>query len=273
MSFETVRAGALEYLRSGLLSCTVHCFSTRLGGVSEGTLVSLNLGIHRGDKPRNVLENFRRLGSAAGFGLHDLVFTRQVHTDVVKTVTAADRGRGLFFPVEEDCDALITRERGAALAVFSADCGTILLYDPKVQAVGAVHAGWRGTALGIAGKAVEAMAREFGCDPRDIRAALGPCISRCCFETNRDVPDAMLRVLGDDALEAIDRAGEKFHVDLKLLNTVWLRRAGVERIDVSPDCTCCQPDRFWSHRRTGERRGSLASIVMLPGDPEKGASS
>jgi len=266
MSFETVRADALEYLRSDTLD-TVHCFSTRLGGVSEGHLASLNLGIHRGDRPRSVLENYRRLGAAAGFGLHDLAFTRQTHSDVVRTVTRADRGRGLFFPVAGECDALITRERGVALAVFSADCGTVLLYDPAVPAIGAVHAGWRGTALGIVKRAADAMREQFGCDPKNIRAALGPCISRCCFETDRDVPDAMLAALGTDALDAIERDGEKFHVDLKLLNAVWLRRAGVERIDVCPECTCCRPDRFWSHRKAGERRGSLAAIIELPERP------
>jgi len=263
MSFETVRAGELEFLRSDALGA-VHCFSTRFGGVSGGCLSSLNLGIHRGDRPRNVLENYRRLASAAGFDLRGLVFTHQVHGCEVRPVGRADRGRGLFFPVIGDCDALVTNEPGVALAVFSADCGTILLYDPEAGAIGAAHAGWRGTALGIAGKTAEAMCGRYGCDPKNIRAALGPCISRCCFETGPDVPAAMRAAFGPDAEAAIEAGGEKFRVDLKLLNALSLRRAGVERIDVCPDCTCCEPERFWSHRRAGDLRGSLAAVVELP---------
>ena len=130
-------------------------------------------------------------------------------------------------------------------------------------AVGAVHAGWRGTAAGIAAKAVEAMTREFGSDPADLHAAIGPCIGQCCFETGPEVPEAMRKALGGAAEDAIRPAGEKSYVTLKELNRLWLRRCGVGRIDVSPDCTHCQPDRFWSHRHTGFERGAQAAIIQL----------
>lgn len=95
------------------------------------------------------------------------------------------------------------------------------------------------------------MQREFGCRPENIRATIGPCIGPCCFETDADVPDAMRAALGSEAGQAIQPAGAKFYVDLKRLNAIWLRRAGVTCIDVSADCTACQPQRFWSHRRVG----------------------
>lgn len=262
MSFITATAGPLEYLRSDTLTAR-HAFSTRYGGVSTGDLDSLNLGVHRGDRPGNVLENYRRLGRAVGFSVRDLVFTRQIHTDQVRIVTAADRGQGLFFPAP-DCDGLITNTPGVALAAFSADCTPILLFDPAAGAVGAVHAGWRGTALGIVRRAVEAMEDAFGVDPKNLRAAIGPCIGKCCFETRGDVPDAMRAALGERAQPAITRSGETYRVDLKLLNALWLREAGVEQIDVCPACTACEPNRFWSHRRVGNRRGSLAAIIVCP---------
>ena len=267
MSFTVHHAGALEYLCAGALSGAVHCFTTRFGGVSGGYLSSLNLGIHRGDRPENVLKNYEILGAAAGFRPEDTVFTHQTHTAVVRRVGRENRGEGLFRPVPGDFDGLITDEPGVALAVFSADCTPILLYDPA-GAVGAVHAGWRGTAAGIVKNAVEAMIREFGTDPAALRAAIGPCIGPCCFETGPEVPEAMRSALGEAAEGAIRPAGEKYYVNLKELNRLWLTRCGVRRIDVSTDCTHCQPHRFWSHRQTGFDRGAMAAIIQLPARKE-----
>ena len=146
---------------------------------------------------------------------------------------------------------------------FSADCTPILLHDPVRRAVAAVHAGWRGTALGIAARCLEAMARDFGTDPADVEAAIGPCIGPCCFETDADVPRAILASLGPEAEPLIRREGEKYYPDLKALNALWLRRTGVRRIDCSCDCTRCRPDRFWSHRLTGTARGTMAAVILL----------
>lgn len=263
MSFYVNKKNELEYLTSSALEGAVHCFSTRFGGVSEGTLASLNLGVHRGDRPANVRENYRRLGAAVGFDPKNTVFTKQVHSDIVQRVGRQDCGRGLVFPVEEARDGLVTDEPGVALTIFSADCTPVLLFDPVARAIGAAHAGWRGTAAGIAARTVEAMRREFGCRPENLRAAIGPCISQCCFETDSDVPETMLAALGAEAQSAIRPVGEKYYVDLKRLNALWLRRAGVTEIDISCDCTACQPQRFWSHRRVGNQRGSLAAVIML----------
>lgn len=264
MSFSVVHENSLEYITCDHFSGGVsHCFSTRLGGVSEGYLSSLNLGIHRGDLPKNVLENYRILGKSLGFSLQDIVFTRQLHTDVVEKVTKKNKGEGLFRPVVTARDGLICDEPGVALTIFTADCTPILFYDPVRRAVGGAHAGWRGTASGIAKNTVDAMVREYGCDPKNIIAAIGPCISRCCFETHSDVPEAMLASMGPEAESAITPKGEKFLVDLKVLNAIWLRRAGVTQIEICKDCTACQPQRFWSHRITRGQRGSLANIIML----------
>lgn len=265
MDLITQRRGALEYLTAPVLSCggAVHAFSTRFGGVSSGHLSSLNLGTHRGDAPENVWENYRILGAAVGFAPEQTVFTKQQHTAIVRRVGAADRGTGLLREQTAVCDGLITNEPDVALCCFGADCATILLYDPVHRAVGAVHSGWRGTAQGIAREAVLAMERAFGSNPADIRAAIGPSIGQCCFETDEDVPKAMLASLGAEAEAHIEQRGEKYFVDNKALCRLWLLRAGVRQIDLSCDCTRCQPDRFWSHRAAGNARGSLAGIIML----------
>lgn len=261
--FHNIKIGTLEYHTADALEGCVHCFSTRMGGVSEGHLSSLNLGVHRGDVYENVVKNYEILGDAVGFSPEQTVFPVQRHTDIIRVVTEENCGEGLYRDTPVVCDGQITDCPGVALVTFSADCTPILLFDPVRKAIGAVHAGWRGTAQGIAAKAVEAMAREFGCKPENIRAAIGPCIGKCCFETDWDVPQAMLDALGPKAITAITQKGDKYFVDNKFLNALWLQRAGIEELDIAPQCTRCQPDRYWSHRAVGDKRGSLAGIIMM----------
>ena len=165
MAIITNHFGTMEYLTAEGITAP-HGFTTRLGGVSTGVLSSLNLGMHRGDDPENVRENFRRLTAAMGTSIDQLVMTWQVHGNVVRRVGKQD-ANGIDHRNYPQCDALITNEPGVALWVFTADCTPILLQDPVTGAVGAIHAGWRGTALGIAAKAVEEMVAAYGCDPAD----------------------------------------------------------------------------------------------------------
>ena len=263
MAFETVKAGSLEYSVAQCLEGTVHCFSTRLGGVSRGETESMSLFPRCQDTMDTTRENYRILGNAVGFDPRQVVFSKQRHTDIIRIVTRENCGEGLYREVPDICDGQITNCPGVALVAFSADCTPILLFDPVAGAIGAVHAGWRGTAQNIAGKAVAAMTQAFGCKPENICAAIGPCISKCCFETDADVPQALIEVLGSKAVTAFSQKGEKYFVDLKFANALLLQRAGVGALDISPDCTACQTDRYWSHRKQGERRGSLAGIIMM----------
>ena len=258
-----VKNGDLEYLTSEAIGVP-HCFTTRLGGVSKGTCASLNIAMHREDPPQTVVENYRILGQALDFDPADLVLTRQTHSDIVRIVTAADK-QGLDHRNYPECDALITCQPNVGLVIFTADCTPVLLHDPVTGAVGAAHAGWRGTALGIAEKTVSAMVQAFGCKPENIRAAIGPNIGPCCFETDRDVPDAMVSALSQDAQEWIHPQGNKYYVNLKELNALWLRKAGVHTIDISPLCTACRQDLFWSHRKVGNARGSQGAIIICKG--------
>ena len=246
----------------------VHGFSTRMGGVSTGTYASLNLGFLRGDDRENVVENYRRFCAAIGADVGSLVLSNQVHSDVVRVCTSADRGAGFDRPGDYEADGLMTDVPGLGLVVFAADCLPVLLYDPVRRAVAAVHAGWRGTALGIVSRAVEQMGTCYGSRPEDLLAAIGPGISRCCFETHEDVPNAMTEALGAGALRFIEvLPNGKFHVDLKGLNALRLERAGVPgaHIAISPDCTVCHSDKYWSHRVTRGERGSQVALIQLTG--------
>lgn len=260
MAVITKKIGALEYLCAEAIPAA-HCFTTRLGGVSAGHLASMNIGVHRGDDPKNVEKNYKILADSLGFSLDKLVLTRQTHSQTVRKVTAADAGKGLVKEVWEECDALITDDPGVTLAVFTADCTPILLCDPVTGAVGAVHAGWRGTAAGLAAKTARAMMDAFGCRPEDIRAAIGPNIGACCFETDGDVPRAILEAL-PEAAPYITNKGNKFFPDLKQINALWLKKLGITHIEISTHCTHCDPRRYWSHRITGNLRGSQGALIQ-----------
>lgn len=259
MSIETRKIGTLEYLCAEGI-CVPHGFTTRFGGVSVGTQSSLNLAFGRGDTMENVEKNLHLLGAAVGFAPEKLVMTRQIHSDIVRVVTEADCA-GLCHRNYPECDALVTNTPGLSLLVFTADCTPLLFHDPVTGAVGAAHAGWRGTALGIGVKTVQAMVDSFGCKPENIRAAIGPNIAQCHFETDEDVPNAMVEAYGEEAKAFIQRRGEKFYLDLKGINALALRRAGVKNIEISDVCTYCQCDRFWSHRASRGERGSQGAVI------------
>jgi YfiH family protein len=274
MPFSENKTGELLYMTSSKLGVT-HGFTTRFGGVSGGIFSSLNLGQNLGDDPACVRRNYELLGSALGFDPTGFVFTRQVHGAAIRHVSKSDM-LPVFAPVPYEADGLITAEKDIPLVIFTADCVPILLYDPAAGpdggAIGAVHAGWRGTVRDIAGKAVRHMARRFGSRPSDIRAAIGPCISACCYETGEDVKAAVFNALGGEASRFIIQQvtvpnGGKYMADLKGINSLLLTRAGVrlENIEVSPECTSCASEKYWSHRVTGGRRGSQASIIMMKG--------
>ena len=232
-----------------------HLFTSRAGGVSSGVWASLNLRRSCGDDPANVRENFRRVGEA--IGCSRFVFLSQQHTDRILHVDASDAIRDVYQPLAE-ADGLITHTPELALMVFSADCVPILLEGDGV--VAAVHAGWRGTVKGIAAKAV----REMACPPETIRAWIGPAIGPCCYQVGEEVRVAMADCLGNEANDCI--FGDK--VDLKGFNRRLLERSGVKQIDVSPICTMCSHEEYWSHRYTAGERGVQGGVIVLNGGEE-----
>lgn len=266
MSFETHTREDLLWLSSSVLDgqAVRHGFSTRLGGVSPAPWDSLNLGLSRGDCTENLRENYRRFCAAVGTDWQRTVISQQTHSQNIRVVTQADAGKGIVCPRDyTDVDAMMTDVPGLSLVVFSADCGTILLHDPVRRCIAAVHAGWRGAAMGLAAKTALRMQEIYGTRPEDLRSALGPAIGSCCFETDDDVPRAMHEALGAEADPFMTRQGEKWHIDLKGINAHWLRRLGVQHIDICTDCTACMPRLYWSHRKMGNRRGGQGALICL----------
>jgi YfiH family protein len=258
---QTITKGSLQYLIAENISAP-HGFTTRKGGVSQGHLASMNIGTRRGDAPENVFKNYEILGNAIGFDPKKSVHTKQTHTDIVRIADETLWGAGLYAPELAECDALITNTPGTALVIFTADCTPVLFHDPVTGAVGAAHAGWRGTTANIVGKTVKAMCDHFGCKAENIHAAIGPNIGQCCFETDRDVPDAVFALLGAESARYIIKKGDKYHIDLKGVNARLLEKAGILSVDISTECTACNCALYWSHRKVGSSRGSQGAIIL-----------
>lgn len=275
--FRKVRRGGVVFYVSTMLENVTHGFSTRIGGISEGELSSLNLGYGRGDGDETVNHNRRLFAAACGIGDGDTVEGRvfvsaeQIHSARIEYVTPSNKA-GDFV-----CDGLVTDIPRIPIAVKTADCVPILLYEGGAGVAAAVHAGWRGTASGIAGAAVQRMC-DLGANRDRIRAAIGPCICADCFEVGDDFPDAF-RALADEspsmrvraAADAIvdefivRRDDGRLHCDLATINERILLLSGVRarNIDKAALCTKESACRFYSHRRSGPARGVMASVIMV----------
>ncbi len=236
-------------------------FSTREGGVSEGPFRSLNLA-SRDDDPGAVAENMLRFARACQLSKCPPAMQRQVHGSQV-TWVGGDDGPGPSDVRGMDGDALLTRQAGVPLAVLVADCVPILLWDPDHGVVGAVHAGWRGTALGIAGVALAEMRERAGTDPGAVKVAIGPAICGDCYEVGPEVAGALAAHLApDDYLASGD--DERERVDLRRANRALLMADGVppDAIGMVGGCTACE-EHFYSYRCDGPRTGRQMGVIQL----------
>ncbi|MBE6727317.1 MAG: peptidoglycan editing factor PgeF [Ruminococcaceae bacterium] len=250
-----------------LLRCGVvrHTFSTRLGGVSSGQFSTMNLSFRNGDTRENVERNYEILCSAAGISTSHLVLSRQTHTNNVRIVTSKDCGTGYSKPSFEDVDGLITAESGVALVTQYADCTPLLFCDPVKKVIATSHAGWRGTVKEIGRVTVEKMKSEFGCEPGDIIAAIGPCIGPCCYEVDDPVYNEFAKLSVDLSGAFKEKSNGKYMLDLRLANRAILIDSGIkeENLDIADICTCCNSDELHSHRATAGKRGNLAAVIEL----------
>lgn len=257
----------LEYPSLKQTGLVEHCFTTRLGGVSEGIYSTLNLSFTRGDDETAVRENYRRISEALGIPCDRFVLSDQTHTTNVRMVTKEDAGCGLTRErTYRDVDGLITNEKGLVLATFYADCVPLYFVDVKKQAIGLSHSGWRGTVGRMGAATVEAMRRTYASRPEDIVCAIGPSICQDCYEVSEDVAEQFYAAFGQKAEQFMEqkKAG-KYQLDLWRANEQVLLDAGIRRehISVTGLCTCCNPRLLFSHRATNGRRGNLGAFLAL----------
>ncbi len=226
--------------------------STRHGGVSSAPYASLNLGLSTADSPKHVEENRRRFFRALGFEPEQTASSHQVHGDAVLHAVRPGRYDGY--------DAIVTAEKGLMINVSVADCTPVLIYDPLRRAMAAVHAGWKGTTLGITTQTLRRLGELFGTHSSDCYAYIGTCIDGCDYEVNADVA-----LHFQEAFRTWDAARGKYMLNLKAANLAQLLAAGLlpENIEVSPYSTVTHSADYFSHRAEKGLTGRMLAVIGL----------
>jgi polyphenol oxidase len=221
--------------------------STRNGG-PDGSPFGMNLSFNVGDDADHVTRNRTLFFGALGIGMHELAFMQQVHGSTVTRVQSPG-----VYPA---CDGMITDEPRLFLSVTVADCVPVFILDPAVHALAVVHAGWRGTAAHIVGKAIEALGVAYGALPSRMEAFVGPAAGGCCYEVGAEVAGAI-----DSAFVTV-RNGRLF-ADLKACNTAQLKAGGVpaKSIESHPGCTIHEKALFHSYRRDSGQSGRMIGVA------------
>ncbi len=249
-----------------------HGFSTRLGGVGKKPYDTLNLALHVGDEPGDVIENRKIACDKFGVDITRIVTCQQVHGTNIEAVSEGDAGVGAFsydeaFPA---ADGIITNRPGLLLATFYADCVPLFILDPVKKVVGSIHAGWKGTVAGIGAAALKRMTSEYGSDPADCLVGIGPSIGLCCYEVDSPVIDE-LRTKFRWWQKVISESGTDHpHLDLWETNRRIMIDAGVpeNNIETAGLCTCCSQDILFSYRGGQGVTGRMGAFIMLKGTPE-----
>lgn len=247
-----------------------HGFSTRLGGVSSGEFESMNFNTTRGDSLDHVEENFRRFCGAIGCDWDLAVMSHQTHTVNVEKVTADMVTKGRSFWEKKPfthVDGLVTDVPGAVLITSYADCVPLYFLDPVKKVIGLSHSGWRGTVERMGAVTVAKMQKEYGCDPTDILACVGPSICQDCYEIGPEVAEEFYKAFTEEEAEQIlvkNQTG-RYQLDLWKANALILEGAGIRRehMAITNVCTCCNPDLLFSHRYTKGKRGNLSAFLSL----------
>ncbi len=192
------------------------------------------------------------LRAQTGRGIQQVFWRRQVHADGIVWA----KGEPADCRQSPDADAFVTNQIGLPIAIRTADCVPVFIFDPTKKAAGLVHAGWKGTSHRIVEKTVEKMESLFDCWPQDLKIALGPAIRSCCYQVGPEFKDQFP--------DEITEREEKFFLDLCLANQHQLIEVGVPRENIfdSGICTCCRKDYF-SFRRDGEKAGRMISLMEL----------
>ena len=259
--------GFLTFPTLSELDFVRHAFSTRIGGVSTGPYQSMNLNFSRGDDPAHVTENYKLFCQAAVFDYQTLVSSKQDHNINVRCVTSADCGIGIWREHDRNSvDALVTNEPDVTLVTHYADCTPLFFADPEKKVIALAHAGWRGTVEKIGEATVDVMVENYGCDPSDIIAVVGPAIGSCCYVVDTPVFEQFASLTELKPAYFTKSLGHgKYLVDLKETNRRMLLEAGLLSINItiSDICTKCNSGLLFSHRASGGQRGGLVAMMCI----------
>jgi polyphenol oxidase len=249
----------------------VHGVTHRVPGLGKAD-GNIGLGIPR--DTADAWEMRKQWAAVIGVDPATLVTAGQIHEATILTVTAEDAGKGSRAGVPQlgIGDGLVTDAPNVALLTLHADCQPILVVDPDRPAIGVAHAGWRGTVGNIAGAIVGAMREAYASRPSRLLVYLGPALAGCCAEMGPDVTGLWRDTANANGISpelALTRPGEREHFDVSQANRSLLLAAGVreEHIDISPECTRCDTDRWFSHRGHGPNAGREGALIAIRPEP------
>lgn len=244
----------------------VRAFSTtRAGGVSQGQYATFNINAFCGDEESAIAQNRERLAEELGVDASRLIIPHQVHGVECRHIAQEffDMPDGVRTMLLDGVDAVTTCLPGVCIGVSTADCIPVLLYDEAHHAVAAIHAGWRGTVERIVMKTVMDMRMQFGTQPKELKAIIGPGISVKNFEVGQEVYDAFEKAAFN--MKEIAERHEKWHINLPLCNCNQLLQCGMEKenVQMADICTFDNNEKFFSARRQGIQSGRIYTGIML----------
>lgn len=232
---------------------------TRHGGVSPQPWKSLNLGGLNGDSRENVIENRRRIFDSLNRPVETIFDVWQVHS---ADVICPQQPRRLDSQ-HQKADAITTNRLDITLFMRFADCVPVFFYDPVNRVVAIAHAGWQGTVKNIVARTVEMMQANFGSQPGDVLAGIGPSIGPDHYEVGDEVVQAVRGVLGERSPEVLSRKNGRSRLDLWGTNQILLEQAGVRRVEVAGICTACHLQDWFSHRGEHGATGRFGALLAL----------
>ncbi len=258
----------LEFPLLKNMNCVNHGFSTRLGGVSTGIFTSMNLSFVRGDDEQLVQENYTRISRAIGVKKEKMVCSKQTHTTNVLVVKEEHIGNGITRENELDnIDGMVTNIPGVCLVTFYADCVPLYFVDGVKNVIGLSHSGWKGTVGKMGAVTIQTMVEEYGCNPKDIRAAIGPSICQDCYEVSEDVIQEFQDAFNEEHWEHLfyQKENGKYQLNLWKANEIILLESGIMPVHlaITNVCTCCNPEVLFSHRASKGQRGNLGAFLAL----------
>ena len=243
----------------------LHFVTTRSGGVSIAPYNSLNLGLHTADNPAHVLQNRTLLANEIGIADDKILYASQVHSGNVKVIDDEDVAEGIL-KTNPETDAMVTDIPGICLMVMVADCVPVLLFDPVKNVIAVIHAGWRGTVQKIVSNTIAVMKTNYGSNPSNLIAAIGPSIGPCCYEVGEEVKLSVSSSFGSTEGYLIkQKESGKFNFDLWHSNHKQLIDKGLrtENIETAGICTKCNSDTYYSSRASGGITGRFAAGLCI----------
>jgi len=244
----------------------IHFCTTRVGNSGSGNYGSSNFSATCGDDPDNLIENIRQLSDYLNITPEKIIIPTQTHSNCVKCI------ENDFFKLTltqkkdflQSVDALVTSLHGVCIGITTADCVPVTFYDPSKQIIAVAHAGWRGTSEKIVVKTINYLKTHFNCNPENLFATIGPCISQEMYPTGKEVADVFSEA-GFPVDELIKFEDGKYFPDLKKTNRWLLTENGIpeSQIEVSDICTFSNHENFFSARKLGFYSGRMLSGIML----------